>query len=68
MTNSNKLKAYMVEAGYTQRELAKEAGMSVNSLNMKINNVRPFDCEEAKTLCKILGITDGATKSQIFLC
>ena len=68
MVDSRKLKARILLAGYTsQRTLAKDAGMSVNSLNAKINGRRPFSCDEAETLCSVLNITSAEDKADIFL-
>lgn len=56
MVNSILLKARMVEKGYTQDELAKKIGISPQSLNYKINNIREFKVSEIYRICKILGI------------
>ena len=39
---SNKLKGKIAEAGYSQRSLALELGMSKNTLNSKVNGKIPF--------------------------
>ena len=67
MVDSKKLKARIVLAGYTQGKLAKAAGMSVNSLNAKINGRAPMNCDEADTLSEILNINTPAEKCEIFL-
>ena len=58
MTNTNKLKARIVEKGYTQEEIAKKLGCSMASVNYKINNKREFTADEFFALCKILSIED----------
>lgn len=63
----NKLKSKIVEAGYGQRRLASEMGMSPTTLNAKINGRSDFDAEEIIMLCKILGIVDNNEKCNIFL-
>lgn len=63
----NKLKGKIVQAGYSQRSLAKELGISINTLNSKVNGKRPFDTLEIRKLCDALGITDNDEKADIFL-
>ena len=67
MVDTNKLKARLALAGYTQEQLAKEAGMSVNSLNCKINGKAVFNCDEVDAICKVLGVKELAEKAEIFL-
>ena len=67
MVDTNKLKARLALAGYTQEQLAKEAGMSVNSLNCKINGRAVFNCDEVDAICKVLGVKELAEKAEIFL-
>jgi transcriptional regulator with XRE-family HTH domain len=64
---SNKLKGKIVEAGYSQRSLASELGMSKNTLNSKVNGKIPFNTNEIERICEKLGIHDGAEKAAIFL-
>ena len=63
----NKLKGKIVEAGYSQRSLAVELGMSKNTLNSKVNGKIPFNTKEIEQICEKLGITDCAEKAAIFL-
>ena len=42
----NKLKGKIAEAGYSQRSLAAELGMSKNTLNSKVNGKIPFNTDE----------------------
>lgn len=65
--SSNKLKGKIVEAGYSQRSLAKEIGLSVNTLNSKVNGKIPFNTVEIEAICLKLGITEPAEKASIFL-
>lgn len=58
MTNTLKLKALMVEKGFTQEQLAKKLGISEQSLNYKINNKREFKASEIQALTKILDVQD----------
>lgn len=67
MVNTKKLKGRIIEAGYTQASLAPLVGMSVNSLNAKINGKAKLYCDEVDALCAVLGIHDTAEKVEIFL-
>ena len=63
----NKLKSRIVEAGYTQKSLAKAMGISKNTLNSKINGKTQFNLKEVDTLCELLAICAPEEKAQIFL-
>lgn len=63
----NKLKGKIAEAGYSQRSLAMELGMSKNTLNSKINGKVPFNTDEIERICEKLNIHDNAEKAAIFL-
>lgn len=67
MINTRKLKAAMIEAGCTQKELAEKLGISENSVSKKINGKRSFNIDEACAVCEALNIVDVVTKAQIFL-
>lgn len=56
MTDSNLLRAKIIEKGFTQTEIATKLGISAQSLNYKINNKREFKASEIEKLCGILGI------------
>lgn len=58
MTNTLKLKALMVEKGFTQEQLAKRLGISEQSLNYKINNKREFKASEITVMIDLLKITN----------
>ena len=57
MTNTTELKAMMVRNGYTAEQLAKEIGMTPQSLSYKINNKREFTATEINNVSKALGLT-----------
>lgn len=61
--NSKKLKGKIIEAGMTQGELARALGMSLKTLNSKINNRAKLTVEEAKKIANILSISNP---SEIF--
>lgn len=65
--STNKLKGRIVEAGYSQRSLAQEIGMSKNTLNSKVNGKTPFNTVEIELICSKLGIVDPVEKAVIFL-
>lgn len=65
--STNKLKGKIMEAGYSQRSLAKEIGMSKNTLNSKVNGKIPFNTDEIEMICLKLGVSDPAEKASIFL-
>lgn len=67
MVNTNLMKGAIAEAGYTQTTLAKEANMSLNSMNAKVNGLSDFTGDEIDCLCDILGIVDPRKICQIFL-
>lgn len=54
--NINKLKGKIVEAGMTQEKLAVNLGISVQSLNAKLNNRSCLTIEEAKKITDVLNI------------
>lgn len=59
MINTDKLKGRMREMRITQADVAKKLNIAQPTVNQKINNVRPFDLEEAETLAKMLNIEAG---------
>ena len=63
----SKLRGKIVEAGFSQRSLAKALGISKNTLNAKVNGRTPFNTDEIELICDKLGIRDGAEKAAIFL-
>lgn len=67
MVNTLKLKAAIVEAGYTQTALAQKLHISENSLSAKINGRAKFDIEEATEICEVLNIHNNEQKALIFL-
>lgn len=58
MTDTNKLKAKIVESGLTQAKVAKMLGISCQSLSYKINNKVDFKATEINCLCRILDISN----------
>ena len=58
MTNTLKLKALLIEMGYTQEKLASKLGISAYSLHKKINNKVEFKVSEIQKMSSLLGISD----------
>lgn len=54
MCNTQKIKAAMVEEGYTQAEIAKRIGISLTAFNRKINNKSDFTVSEIKNIKDIM--------------
>lgn len=65
--DSAKFRALMVLNGYTQKSLAKEAGMAENTLGCKINNKVSITTDDVNIFCKLLKIHDPVDKCDIFL-
>lgn len=56
MINTKLLKSYFVKNGLTQEDVAKQIGISYQSLSDKINNKVQFKVNEVFSLCEILNI------------
>lgn len=56
--NSNLLRGKIAEKGYTQEKLAKEVGISSNSLSRKLLGKREFTLTEVVSICRVLDIVD----------
>ena len=67
MTNTSKLKAIMVERGFTQADLAKLLNISEQTLNYKINNKREFKASEIQALIQILQIPSDQVDAIFFV-
>lgn len=67
MIRTNLLKAKMVENGLTQRSLARDMGISKNTMNLKINGISPFTVDELQKMCALLGLESPEEKCAIFL-
>ena len=66
MTNTLKLKGRIVEKGYTLSTIAKEVGISYQSMSYKVNNKREFNQTEISALCSILDIMDDQRSAYFF--
>lgn len=54
--NRNKLKGKIMEHQFTQEKLAGLLGISVQSLNAKLNGRRKFNLDEVVSITQILNI------------
>ena len=52
-----KFKAWLVENNISQRELAELLGISVVSVNRKLNNIEDFTVKQIRTICKKYGLS-----------
>lgn len=66
MINQNKFDGAVRSAGYTQVRLAKELGISKNTLTTK-KKKGTFTIAQAMRICAILGISKPEDKCDIFL-
>lgn len=57
MTNTLKLKAVILERGFTQEQIAALLGMTIATFNYKVNNKSEFKASEIKKLSEILNLT-----------
>lgn len=65
--NSNKLKAIIMEKGYTQSEVAVKMNMAKNTFNSRVNGHSEFTVLELKKLCELLQISKKQMY-EIFFC
>lgn len=56
MVNTLKVKARMVEFGFTQQDVAKALKLASSTVSQKLNNVRPMYLKEADILADMLKI------------
>lgn len=66
MVNTNKIKGRMKELEITQADVAKCLKIAQPTANQKINNIRPFDLDEAEKLSDLLKIESGDFGSYFF--
>ena len=57
MINTGKIKGKRVEMRITQRDVADKLEIAQSTLNLKINNKRPINLNEADTTCELLNIS-----------
>lgn len=58
MTDTEKLRKIIKESGYKKAAIAEYLGITVYSLQLKLENVREFKASEIRALCDMLKIPD----------
>lgn len=66
MVQTNKVKARIVELGFTYREVAESIGMDYTTLSLKLSNKRRIYLDEVAKLCKILQISSSDQLREYF--
>ena len=66
MTDTKRLNALIDAAGLKRSYIAKEMGLSVKGLWMKISNRTDFKSGEIKKLAELLGMTDEVRDAIFF--
>lgn len=66
MIDTLKLRGLLLTKGYSQKDLAKYLGLSVQSINLKINNKRYFKINEIIKVCHFLKIESVEEIHKIF--
>ena len=56
MINTGKIKGKMVEMQITQRDVADKLEIAQSTLNLKINNRRPMNLNEAEKICELFDL------------
>lgn len=59
ITNTNKLRAKLVERGINVETLADLIGVDRSSMYRKLNNFEKITIGEAQKIKEVLGLTDG---------
>lgn len=66
MTDSRKLKAVIIEKGFTQDQIAELIGMSSTTFSYKLNNKVEFKASEILIISKVLELTTQQTMDIFF--
>ena len=66
MTNTNKLKAMIIERGTTANDLAKKIGMTSRTFSLKLNNKREFVLSEVAKIQQALNLSPEERDSIFF--
>ena len=67
MTDTKRLRKIIKDKGLTLTYIARELGISRETLRNKIENITEFLPSEINKLCKILDIVKKRDKNEIFL-
>ena len=66
MIKTDRLKRYVVFSELTQTDIAKKMGITLASLNNKLNGKRDFNGDELQALIKILGLSPAEAGEALF--
>jgi len=66
MVKTNKVKARIVELGYSYVRLAQDMDMDYSTLNSKLSNKRRIYLDEVANLCKLLKINTAEQLKDYF--
>lgn len=66
MFNEHKLKAKMIDAGYTRESFAKALNISLSTLNSRMKGYTFFNTDEIESICDLLKLDDPRDKLIIF--
>lgn len=64
--NSNKLKAKIIEKGFSIADFSEAIGMDYSAFNRRMNNFEKFSIGEAKTIKEVLNLSDSEATSIFF--
>lgn len=66
MFNQKLLKAKIIAQGLTRAEIAKKMGISLTTLNYKLNGRQEFKLSEMKKICTILNLSKSEREKIFF--
>ena len=66
MTNTALLEEKIVKSGLKKSYIAKEIGLSLYGLTLKIRNINEFKASEIEKMCILLGIDNLEERCAIF--
>ena len=66
MIDTIKIKKRMDDMGIKQKDLAALLGIATPTLNLKLNNKRPIDLEQAEMIASYLKISDKQYRDYFF--
>jgi transcriptional regulator with XRE-family HTH domain len=66
MFNQKLLKAKIIAQGFTRAEIAKKMGISLTTLNYKLNGRQEFKLSEMKKICTILNLNKSEREKIFF--
>lgn len=66
MFNQKLLKAKIIAQGFTRAEIAKKMGISLTTLNYKLNGRQEFKLSEMKKICTILNLSKSEREKIFF--